>query len=148
MKKFVKDSVLRGLIAMGFGPMVLGLIYLILEKTRDLQAMGVEEVCVGIFSSALLAFVCGGSNCIYGTERLPLAFKILIHGLVLYLSYLFVYLINGWLYRSAKVIWIFTGIFVIGYLLIWLAIYLIGRRNAQKLNQGLRKKQQTRTKDE
>jgi sensor domain CHASE-containing protein len=59
-----------------------------------------------------------------------------------------VYLINGWLYRSAKVIWIFTGIFVIGYLLIWLAIYLIGRRNAQKLNQGLRKKQQTRNKDE
>ena len=97
MKKYGFDFLRRGLLACGFGPMVLAFLYLILQESAHLVTLTVDQVCIGIFSLTALAFIAGGMNAVYQIERLPLMVAILIHGGVLYISYLVTYLLNGWL---------------------------------------------------
>ena len=144
MKKFVLEVLRRGMVACGFGPMILVVLYLILKRSIGLETLTVDEVCVGIVSLSMLAFVAGGMNAIYQIERLPLMLAILIHGGVLYISYLGTYLINGWLEWGMTPVLVFTGIFVLGYLMIWMVIYFITKKNTNQVNAVLREKQQER----
>jgi hypothetical protein len=137
IKQYIREFLRRGLIACGFGPLVLVILYLILQQQCNLQTLTVQEVCLGILSLSALAFLAGGMNMIYQIEQLPLMVAILIHGGVLYVSYLATYLINGWLEWGAAPILVFTGIFVLGYLAIWVAIYSINRKTTEKLNKLL-----------
>ncbi len=142
MKKNILEFVRRGLIACALGPIILAVIYLILQSIGAVESLTVNQVCVGIFSLSALAFIAGGMNVIYKIEKLPLMIAILIHGGVLYITYLGTYLINGWLELGATPILVFSGIFVVGYFAIWAIIYLIIRRNTAKLNEKLRHKQE------
>ena len=142
MKKFVSEFIRRGLIAVGVGPMVFAVVYLILQQYAAIEVLTVNEICIGIFSLSALAFVAGGMNAIYQIERLPLMAAILIHGSVLYVGYLGTYLLNDWLDLGVIPIVVFTGIFVVGYVVIWTVIYSIIKRNTEKLNEKLKKKQQ------
>ena len=138
MKKFVSEFFRRGLMACGFGPVVLAFVYMILRQTADVQALTVNQVCTGILSITLLAFIAGGMNTVYQIERLPLMLAIFIHGVVLYISYLATYLINSWLERGTAPILVFTVIFVVAYLIIWATIYCITKRKTKQLNKMLR----------
>ena len=140
MKRSVLEFVRRGLMACGFGPIVLAILYLILQHHGIIETLTVRQVCVGIFSISALAFIAGGMNAIYQVERLPLMVAILIHGGVLYLSYLGTYLLNEWLEWGAVSIFVFTGIFVVGYLVIWAVIYTIIKRQTAKINEMLMEK--------
>ena len=131
----------RGLIACGFGSILLAILYLILEQTAAIETLTVTQVCTGIFSITTLAFIAGGLNALYQLERLPLMLAILIHGIVLYASYLGTYLLNDWLDWGMFPIITFSVIFVIGYLVIWAIIYTIISRNTKKLNAALKEKQ-------
>ena len=142
MKKNVLEFIRRGLIACGFGPIVLAIFYLILQHQAAVETLTVNEVCIGILSLSALAFIAGGMNVIYQIERLPLMVAILIHGSILYISYLVTYLLNGWLQWGVTPILVFSGIFVFGYLAVWAVIYSIIRKNTDKLNEMLKKKQQ------
>ena len=141
MKKFILEFMRRGLVACGFGPIVLAILYLILEKTAAIETLTVAQVCTGIFSITSLAFIAGGLNTLYQLERLSLMPAILIHGIVLYISYLGTYLLNDWLDLGTVPIIIFSVIFVVGYLVIWAIIYAIISRNTKKLNAALKEKQ-------
>ena len=141
MRKFVLEFMRRGLAACGLGPLVLAVLYLILENEGLMQTLTVTQVCVGIFTLSGLAFVAGGMNVIYQVERLPLMAAIGIHGAVLYVSYLITYLANDWLEWGTAPVLVFTGIFIVGYLLIWAVIYAIIKRRTDSLNQRLREKQ-------
>ena len=143
MKKIVCDFVRRGLTACGLGPVVLAVLYLILENQGVVHTLTVNQMCIGIFSLTALAFVAGGINVIYQIERLPLMLAILIHGIVLYVAYLGTYLLNDWLEWGVIPLFVFTGVFIVGYLLIWIIIYSIVRKNTQKLNKMLKQKQHT-----
>lgn len=142
MKKYVSEFFRRGFMACGIGPIVLAVLYLILQRQAGLETLTVGEVCVGIFSISALAFIAGGMNVLYQIERLPLLLAILIHGVVLFFCYLFTYLVNGWLEQGTDPIMIFTVIFVIGYLLIWAFIYFVTERNTRSINEKLRQRQQ------
>jgi len=142
MKKFVLEFLRRGLIAAGIGPIVLAIVYLILQQTAAVETLSVNQVCIGIFSITALAFIAGGMNAIYQIERLPLMLAILIHGGVLYVGYLGTYLLNDWLDFGILPMIVFTAIFVVGYIIIWVIIYSIIKKNTMKLNEGLKKKQQ------
>ena len=131
----------RGLAACGLGPLVLAVIYLILRQRAGIQMVTVEEICTGIFSLSALAFVAGGMNFVYQIERLPLMVAILIHGGVLYVCYLVTYLVNGWLQEGMLPLLVFSCIFVLGYLVIWAAIYALVQRKTRQLNAILREKQ-------
>ena len=142
MKKTILDFIRRGMIAMGIGPIVLAIIYLILQHNGILQTLDVGEVCVGIFSLSALAFAAGGLNALYQIERLPLMVAILIHGAVLYGTYLCVYLLNGWLEWGMLPVLVFSAIFVVGYVVIWAIIYCIIKKRTTALNRQLRQRQQ------
>ncbi len=142
MKKNVMEFCRRGFIACGFGPMVLAILYLILQYQGAVQTLTVNEVCLGIFSLSALAFIAGGMNIIYQIERLPLMVAILIHGIVLYISYLVTYLLNGWLAWGITPFFVFSVIFILGYLTVWAVIYAITKRRTARLNEILKIKQQ------
>ena len=142
MKYMLKEFCRRGIAACGLGPLALAVIYLLLRYNGVVEVLSVNEVCVGIFSLSALAFVAGGMNVVYQIERLPLMIAISIHGAVLYVSYLLTYLVNDWLDWGTAPILVFTGIFVVGYLLIWAVIYSIIKKNTDRINEAMRKSRQ------
>ena len=142
MKKFVSEFFRRGLVACGFGPIVLAIVYMILHQTANVQTLTVSQVCIGIFSITLLSFIAGGMNAVYQIERLPLMIAILIHGVVLYVSYLVTYILNDWLEWGLTPILVFTGIFIVAYLVIWAIIYSVIKQKTAKLNEILKQNQQ------
>lgn len=138
MKKFWKEFLLRGLICAGCGPLVLAIIYGILGATGSVEYFTPNEVCTGILTILLLAFIAAGMTAIYQMEQLPLPTMILLHGGALYIAYILTYLINGWLMNQLTPILIFTGIFLAGYAVIWLIIYCTEKRKTEKINQMLK----------
>ena len=138
MKKFAKEFLFRGLIASAGGPVVLAIIYGILGATNTVTTLTPQEVCLGILSITLLAFIVAGMTAIYQQERLPLMTAILIHAAVLYITYIVIYLLNGWLQQQVVPILVFSAIFIVSYALIWLIIYLVEKRRTQKINDLLR----------
>ena len=142
MKMIIAECFRRGFVACGLGPIVLAIFYLIMQQQGFIQTLTVNQVCIGIFSLTALAFVAGGMNAIYQVERLPLMVAVSVHGCVLYISYLITYLLNDWLERGITPILVFSGIFILGYLVIWAIIYFIIRHNTAKVNEMLKEKQQ------
>ena len=138
MKKFFYDFFLRGLVAAAFGPPVLAIIYWILGYTGAVESFSPNEVALGILTIELLALVVGGMTTIYQQEQLPLATAILIHGGVLYVAYILIYLVNGWLQRQLLPILVFSALFLTCYALIWLFIYLFNKNRTKKINQHFR----------
>ena len=139
MKKMILEFVRRGMLACGLGPLVLVVCYLIIQHQENVQVLTVNQACLGIVSLSMLAFIAGGMNVLYQFERLPLAVAILIHGCILYISYLAVYLINGWLQSGAKPLIMFTVIFGFGYLLIWAVIDCVTKTKTKRINALLEK---------
>ena len=138
MKKFLKEFLFRGLICASGGPIVLAIIYAILGATGAVEAFSPREVCMGILTITLLAFIVAGMTAIYQMEQLPLASMILLHGGGLYSAYILTYLLNGWLQNSLIPIAVFSGIFIAGYALIWLIIYCVEKTKAENLNKKIK----------
>jgi hypothetical protein len=82
VKKFVFDFLRRGFIACGVSPLILSILYWILQKTAAVDTLTISQVCVGLCSITILAFIAGGMNAIYQIERLPLMLAILITALL------------------------------------------------------------------
>lgn len=144
MKKIIKDFCFRGLLAMGFGPIIYSIIILIIylvnkEQNTTFLVSGID-LFKGVTSTTLMAFLIAGASVIWQVERIGLIVQIIIHGAFLYLSYLVTYLCNNWISTNAHVLLIFTLSFIVGYLLIWLFIYLIEKEKIKNLNKSLHKK--------
>ena len=135
MKKYILEFVKRGLMAAAGGPVVLAIIYGILGATGVVTVFAAGEVCLGILSITLMAFIAAGITMIYQVEQLPLISAILIHAGVLYLDYLIMYLLNSWLPRNA--IGLFSVIFFAGFALVWVVIWLCIRGKTKKLNEKM-----------
>ena len=138
MKKFVKEFLLRGLICASGGPIVLAIVYAVLDATNTIAYLPINEVYTGILTITLLAFIVAGMTTIYQMEQLPLSIMILLHGGALYIAYILIYLFNGWLQNSLIPILIFTGIFFVSYALIWIIIYCVEKSKTEKLNKLLK----------
>ena len=139
MKRFWKEFLLRGLVACGFGPVILAIIYGILGAAGVVQNLTPEEVCKGILSITLMAFIAAGMTAVYQFEEIPLFLAILTHGVALYLDYLMIYLVNGWIAQGITPLVVFTLIFVGGYALTWFVIYMLTRKGANRINRMLSK---------
>lgn len=138
MKKYVIGFLKRGLVAAAGGPVILAIVYGILGTTGVIVSLTATEVCMGILTVTLMAFIAAGITVVYEIERLPLFPAVLLHGIVLYLDYILIYLLNGWLKSQLVPILIFTGIFIAGYAVIWGIIYAITKRTTDSLNRKLR----------
>ena len=139
MKKFAVEFLRRGLMAAWGGPVVVALVYLILDANGAADALSVTQLSMGILSATLMAFIAGGVTAIYQAERLPLLTSILIHFGVLYLDYILVYLMNGWLKNTLTPILVFTVVFIAGFALIWALIWFFSVRDVKKVNASMRR---------
>ena len=137
MKKYAKEFLLRGLVACAGGPVVLAIIYGILGACGQVETVSTLDACKEILTITLMAFLAAGVTMVYQVEELPLFLAILIHGVVLYLDYLIIYLVNGWIAEGIEPLLVFTAVFVAGYALVWAFIYAVTRRNAKRINRKL-----------
>ena len=138
MNKYVKDYLQRGIAFGGFGPIVAGIVFLILDLIGINVALSGTEIFIAILSTYLLAFVQAGSSVFNQIEEWPLAVSIGVHFASLYTVYVGCYLINRWLPFRWEVVAIFTGIFVATYLIVWLTVFLIVKTVSKKLNKKIR----------
>ena len=137
LKKYFKDLLLRGLVSMGFGPIVLSIIYGILGLCGVVDKLAVNEVVSGFLSITVLAFLCGGMTVVYQIEEIGISKAITLHGIALYVAYAVVYITNNWLKDGLIPFLIFTVIFVTGYALVWIVIYLITKRGTDSINKRI-----------
>lgn len=137
MKKFWTAFFKRGLMICGLGPVVLAIIYGILGAAGVIETLTPAQVSKGILTITLMAFIAAGVTAVYQIDRLPIAAALLIHGFALYLDYLMIYLVNGWIAEGITPLLIFTAIFAVGYGLIWLIIYTVTKKTTRKLNRHL-----------
>ncbi len=138
MKEYILEFLKRGLMAASGGPVVLAIIYGVLGATGAVEHFTPDEVCMGILTVTLMAFIAAGVGVVYSIERLPLLPATLIHATALYADYLLIYLLNNWISRSAGSIGIFTAIYAGGYTLIWLCIMASIRARTAHINRKLR----------
>lgn len=136
MKKFIKEFALRGMTFAWGGPAVLAIVWFCLGKAGAASSLTVGEAVLGVFSTLVMAFIAAGISIVYQMEKLPKAFAGLIQFGVLYLDYLGFYLLNGWL--PVEKVWIFTGIFVVGFIGIWLSIFIPIKVKVDKLNRMMK----------
>jgi hypothetical protein len=134
----VREFFRRGLMFGGFGPMILGIIYLILHLTLDDFPLDGSVVFLGIISTYLLAFVHAGASVFNQIEHWPVAKSTFFHFLTLYIAYLGCYLLNSWIPFEWIALLIFTLIFVVGYLVVWLTVVLSARGISRRLNDRLK----------
>ena len=137
MKPYIFAFIKRGLTFSVGGPIILAIIYGIMGATGTVTALTPQEVCLGILTISLMAFIAAGITVVYSIEQLPLFSAVLLHGIALYLDYLIIYLLNGWLQSNLVAVLLFTGIFVAGYTLVWLIIYFTTKRAAGELNRQI-----------
>lgn len=137
IKKNYKQFLFRGCLSMGGGPIVLAIVYAIIQLCGVDVVLNGYEVALGIITITALAFIAGGITVVYQIEEIPLSYAIAAHGIALYIVYAVVYLINGWLESGLIPFIVFTVIFIVGYLVTWVIIYLVTRKNTEKINRHL-----------
>lgn len=137
MKKFWKNFFLRGFISMGFGPIILIIVYACLHANHVITVLSVNAVNLAIISTLIIAFVQGSSSAIFQAEHLSLGQATLIQSLLIYFTLIFLYLINSWIQLNPLVILIFSICYWLSYLIIWLTIFLVIRNQVKKANAKL-----------
>ena len=136
-KSPVREFFLRGLAFGGVGPVIAGIVYLVLHFCLESFTLNGVEVFTAIFSTYLLAFVHAGASVFNQIESWPIAKSTLCHFGLLYIAYVLCYLINSWIPFEPAVLGIFTAIFAVGYAAVWLIVYISIRVTVKRLNRSL-----------
>ena len=137
MNKYLKEFLHRGLIFGGFGPIILGIVYMSISLSGfDLVLDGVD-IFIAIVSIYLLAFVHAGVSVFNQIESWSVARSLFFHLSSLYLTYVAIYLVNSWIPFEPVVILIFTAVFAVAYFAIWLTVYFVTRAVTKKMNERL-----------
>ena len=137
MNQYLKQFLHRGLLFGGFGPIVVGIVYAILQETVAGFSLSGREVLLAILSTYLLAFIQAGASVFNQIDHWPLAKSLFCHFGSLYLAYSACYLVNTWIPFVPQVLLIFTAVFAAVYLVIWLAVYCIVKATGNRLNTKL-----------
>jgi len=132
MNKFMKEFCRRGLLFAWLGPVILCIVWYFLKKNGIIDQLDVLDVIRAVLSILVMSFLAAGVSAVYTLEQLPYPPAGLIQMAVLYLDYLLVYLWNGWLPLSALPV--YSLIFLTGFGIIWLIIYLTIRRTVERMN--------------
>lgn len=136
MKNYIKEFTKRGLMWGAWsGPAITAIVWMCLKFSGVIDVLTVNEVVLGIFSTIILGFIAAGVSIVYQIESIPKGFAGLIQGSVLYIDYIVIYLLNGWL--PVNKVLMFTLIFVTIFALIWLCIYIPTKLKISRLNKML-----------
>lgn len=137
MNKYLKTFLHRGLIFGGFGPIVLGIIYAILESTVESFSLNGVQILIAIVSVYLLAFVQAGASVFNQIESFSIPKSLSCHLALLYVAYTVCYLINDWIPFDLNVLLVFTVIFLAVYFVVWITVFISVKIASKKLNAKL-----------
>ena len=137
MNTYVKSFFHRGLIFGGFGPIVTGIVFLILSMTLNGVYLSGTELFWAILSTYILAFLQAGASVFNQIENWSLMKSLLCHFSTLFVAYTSCYLLNSWIPFDYRVILIFIGIFVAVYFTVWSIVYFSIKATSRKLNMKL-----------
>ena len=134
--RYVLQFLRRGAVFGGFGPIIMGVVYVILSHSIEDFSLTGTEVLLAVLSTYLLAFLQAGASVFNQIEHWPLSKSLFFHFFTIYIAYVLCYVVNSWIPFEPLVIGIFTIAFVLTYLVIYLTVVLtvkaIGKRfNAQ-----------------
>lgn len=134
MNKYVKEFCIRGLIFGALGPLVYGIVMMILGFCNVKIEIQGWQILLAIVSTYLLAFIQAGSSVFEQVEEWSSFKSALIHLATIYVIYLVTYLVNTWIPLNWIAIVIFTAAIIVTFLLIWLICYLVNRKFKNTLN--------------
>ncbi|MBQ4128455.1 MAG: DUF3021 domain-containing protein [Ruminococcus sp.] len=134
MNKYFKEFLRRGLMFSGFGPIILGIVYLCVSYSVEDFSLSAREILLAIISTYLLAFVQAGASVFNQIEHWVLPKSMFLHFSFIYVAYVVCYLINSWIPFELMVIAIFTAVFVVIYFAVWLIVFLSIKITSKKLN--------------
>ena len=138
MNVYFKKFLLRGFVFGGFGPIILGIIYAILQSIVNGFSLTGGEVLLGIVSIYILAFVQAGASVFNQIEEWPISKSLLCHFSLIYVAYSLCYILNTWIPFVPTVLLLFTAIFVVAYFVIWFTVYLCVKAASKKINAKLK----------
>ena len=138
MNYYVKQFFLRGMMFGGFGPIVAGIVYLILSFTLPDFSLSGTEVFLAILSTYLLAFLQAGASIFNQIEHWPIAKSLFFHFTTLFLAYSLCYILNRWIPFEWTILLLFAGIFTVTYFVIWLSVYFSVRAFTKRVNRILK----------
>lgn len=138
MNKYVKEFLHRGMLFAGFGPIIAGIVYCAISANVENFSLTALQVLVAVISTYILAFVQAGAGVLHQIDEWPIMKCTFLHFLLIYVSYIGCYLVNSWIPFDLGVIAIFTAIFAVTYLLIWLIVCITIKITSNRLNQKLR----------
>ncbi len=139
MNKYLRSFLHRGLVFGGFGPIVVAVIYFILDNTIESFSLNGREMFCAIISTYIIAFVQAGASVFNQIEHWSLMKSLLIHFSTLYVVYVSSYLVNSWIPFLPEVLILFTLIFVIVYFVIWITVFVSVKITSKKMNIELEK---------
>ncbi len=137
MNKYLKSFLHRGLIFGGFGPVILAIVYTIIEKNIEDFSLNSTQLLVSIISVYLLAFLQAGASVFNQIEEWSLPKSLLCHFSTLYFAYVICYLVNKWIPFNLNILLTFTAVFIFVYLIIWLIVFICVKLTSKKLNSKL-----------
>lgn len=137
MNKYLKEFLHRGMMFGGFGPIIVGIIYMILEETVTDFSLNSKQVCLAIVSTYILAFLQAGASVFNQIESWSVPKSLLCHFSTLYAAYVLCYLINTWIPFKSAVVLIFTLIFAVVYFVVWVTVYFSVKATSKKFNSRL-----------
>lgn len=137
---YVKQYFFQGFLFAGFGPIVAGIVYLILSCTIEGFVLSGCEVFLAIISTYILAFVQAASGVFNQIESWSVGKSLIFHFLSIYSAYIGCYLVNSWIPFNWIVIGIFTLVFILTYFLIWLIVTSIIKKQATILTKHINNK--------
>ena len=137
MNKHLKEFFHRGMMFGGFGPIIMGIIYSVIQRTESGFSLNGDEVFCAIISTYIIAFVQAGASVL---NQIDTCYPLLMTGAhlaILYVTYVCAYLINSWIPFRSDALGIFTAVFVIGYAAVWLTVCIAIKTVSKKLNRKL-----------
>lgn len=138
MKKYFKEFLHRGMLFGGFGPIIAGIVFLILSVTLEDFSLTGPQAFIAILSTYILAFLQSGASVFNQIEHWSPARSLLWHFLTIYIAYAVCYLVNSWIPFDLTAVLMFTVIFIVCYFIVWISVFLSVKAAEKRLNTKLK----------
>ena len=137
MNKILKTFLHRGLIFGGFGPIILGIIFLFIDLSGTNLDLSGGDILLAIISTYLIGFVQAGASVFNQIDEWPITKSLLCHFSSVFAIYSLAYIINAWIPFEPLVLIIFCLVFTLIYFSVWITVYLCVKAHTKRLNSKL-----------
>ena len=127
-----KEFCRRGFMFGGLGPIVLGIVCLFVDDFSGI------DVFFGILSTYAIAFIQAGTSVFKDIDNWSIVKASGVQLLTIYVAYTVLYVLNDWIPFKWSVLAIYTILFVVAYLIIWLIVASIVKATTKNMNMRLK----------